>query len=358
MNLTMVQFNTLFKQKMNEAKIIEKTHPREGEKTWFQLTLFMINFAKSPNCPRKLRKQLIYQADTIVKKIKLIRAGMIRSVVDSKISAEELDRMVNSIPTATTTSLDNTLGSSPEITAASVENLDEDSVISQLQSFPDVPDDLAQNGDDGDDSSGGGDGGGDIPFSNPPSDPSQDGPVNPFFMDKSPSDSDSTQQPSGFPTSGSPPPTDQDMQKLSSLEEELKKMPDIMKEVKPAPFSTDSIINPGSTPGDSPDLTMFNKDTTTLDFTDSSVSSNVSDSEPDLPSSSAPSSTLTVKGFTPQPFQVQDKPKDQSVADPFGPDSLNSAPELKQDEENPFCFACGGALNPGDKVCPLCGSEN
>ncbi len=369
MDLTMVQFNTLFKQKMNEAKIIEKTHPRDGEKTWFQLTLFMINFAKSPNCPRKLRKQLIYQADTIVKKIKLIRAGMIKSVVDSKISAEELDRMVNSIPTATTTPLDTTPGSSPEITAASVENLDEDSVISQLQSFPDVPNDLEQDGDDTGDSGDGGDGGdgGDIPFSSPPSDPSspsdpsQKGPVNPFFMDKSPSDSASTQQPSVSPTSGTLPPTDQDMQKLSSLEEELKKMPDIMKEVTPAPFSTDSIINPGSTSGDSPDLTMFNKDTTTLDITDSSVSSNVSNTEPDLPSSSTqstPPSHLTVKGFTPQPFQVQNKPPDQTVPDPFGPESLDSAPELKQDEENSFCFACGGALNPGDNVCPLCGSEN
>lgn len=53
---------------MQDAKIIEKTHPRDAEKVWFELTLFMINFAKSSNCPRKLRKQLIYQADTIVKK--------------------------------------------------------------------------------------------------------------------------------------------------------------------------------------------------------------------------------------------------------------------------------------------------
>ena len=362
MDLTMVQFNTLFKQKMQETKIIEKTHPRDGEKAWFQLTLFMINFAKSPNCPRILRKQLIYQADTIVKKIKLIRAGMIRSVVDSKISAEELDRMVNSIPSESRNPLDSSPQPSTEITASSFENVDEDTMISQLQSFPDVPDDLAQEtaSSPTEDTGSVGDVG-DIPFSSPSSknglpgpsdpsspsipsdlsDPSQKGPVNPFFMDKS--------------------PTDQDMQKLSSLEEELKKMPDIMKEVTPAPFSNDSIITPGSIHGNSPDLKMFNKDTTTLDITNASMASQVSDTEPDIPSSSAhlsPSSHLKVKGFTPQPFQVQKKPTDPTVIDPFGPKSLDSAPELKGDEKNPFCFACGGALHPGDKLCPLCGTEN
>lgn len=384
MDLTMVQFNTLFKEKMNEAKLIEKTRRREAEKTWFQLTLFMINFAKSPNCPRTLRKQLIYQADTIVKKIKLIRAGIIQSVVDSNISAKELDRMVSSLSEqapSTRTSIEST----PSQSMNSVPNFnnedDEETMASQLQSFPDVPEDLLNSNPEFSDEA---ESKNNIPDPKPksdiPSDQPPEVPKNPFFMPGSPkSASSSPSQPSSSAFSDISSPSsslkkdeqdkNSDFQKLTSLEDELKKMPDIMKEVKPTPFSNQSIITPVSKQDPSEDLRMYKKETTTLDVTKTSQES---DSEPTIPpknSSSENSTNLKITGFTPQPFQKTNPSSDSSpshVPDPFGPQSIAgetsiSSTDLSNDtdtEENHFCFACGGELIPGDKICPLCGTEN
>ncbi|WP_457557550.1 zinc ribbon domain-containing protein [Candidatus Harpocratesius sp.] len=401
MNLTMVQFNTLFKQKMQDAKIIEKTHPRDAEKVWFELTLFMINFAKSSNCPRKLRKQLIYQADTIVKKIKLIRAGLISSVVDSKLSSQEIDELLRSIKEREQSLISKPTSSETESFEKTQfsklnESEDEEVVYSQLQEFPDVPDDLLnptpinENQDshissmstintgenENPDIS-------EIPSNN------QAPQVNPFFL----SATDVPEQPTdvsinnhtsmnnnknSLTTNSETNNNDSasangilnnseklssDLEKLSRIEDELKKIPDIMKEVAPAPFSNASIITPGAVPSNTPILDQFKQAPTTLDVTKSSAGSIISEDQPEILSkqstlSNQPSS-LKIVGFEDPKKKLNDSKTISTnyPNDPFGPESISDDLENETSKEK-YCFACGGKLNPSDPICPHCGTEN
>ncbi|MHA1777260.1 MAG: hypothetical protein ACTSWC_10825 [Promethearchaeota archaeon] len=418
MDLTMVQFNTLFKQKMQEAKIIEKTHPRDAEKLWFQLTLFMINFAKSSNCPRKLRKQLIFQADTIVKKIKLIRAGVIKSVVDSNFSREELDQLVaslNSTPAQVTHTTSNSeifhQDSEADLIHPQI-NEDESVIFSQLQAFPDVPKEL-MNAHPNDLSAGNttenttrniigsamgntmenatenltGNITGNIPgntaanthnnFTKEPSEIKPTNVQNPFFLPPS-------YNPKTKLFNGTNKGIEKaDLAKLSTLEEELKKMPDIMKEVSPTPFSNASIITPGAVPSNTPILNQFKQPPTTLDITKTEVEDNASEIEPARNLSTASSSknycrtqkAPKIAGF--QNINLKNSEENvKNVVDPFGPQGLVSDPHFsqsdfdsrqhfdKKDENNldssmeQFCFACGGKLTRGNSICPHCGTEN
>lgn len=81
------------------------------------------------------------------KKIKLIRAGLINSVVDSKLSSQELDELLRTIKEREQTLISKSSSSEIELSEESQfsklnESEDEEVVYSQLQAFPDVPDDL------------------------------------------------------------------------------------------------------------------------------------------------------------------------------------------------------------------------
>ena len=317
MAMNIVQFNEKFKQYMNDVRIIEKTHPRESIGLWLKICQFIINFAKTPNCPINLRKKLIIQAEIIVQKVRAFSNGEISSVFGSKITRKEIKTTENeqksNIPFA--------VGEPPSESGPP----SEDDMLDQLMSLPETPADIFEE-----------------TTTTQPSDSSEaTTPVEPPVEPSSQEVESSNQE---------------DLSKLQKLEETLKKMPKSFKEIKPLPFSSTSII-PELRPDSSQlNLDEYKKDTQTLDIT-SSVPE-VSEVSPDLNQSSNPfekGKNISIAGYESDPFKSSNK-QESDIVDPFGPKAVSDSSDLKLAKK--ICFACGASLEKGDLICSECGADN
>ena len=317
MAMNIVQFNEKFKQYMNDVRIIEKTHPRESIGLWLRICQFIINFAKSPNCPINLRKKLIFQAENIIQKVRSFSDGEISSVFDSNITRKQSKttekEQTSNIPFA--------INDISSITDPS----SEDDMLNQLMSLPETPEDIIE----------------EITATQPPN-------------------SSETITPGEPPIEPSSQETDnkhlEDLTKLQKLEETLKLMPKSFKEIKPLPFSSTSII-PELRPDNSQlNLDEYKKDTQTLDIT-SSVPE-VSESPPDLSQSSnlfEKGKNISIAGYDSNPFKSPTQ-QESKVTDPFGPKAVTDNSDLKLSEK--ICFACGASLEEGVLICSECGADN
>jgi len=317
MAMNIVQFNEKFKQYMNDVRIIEKTHPRESIGLWLQICQFIINFAKSPNCPINLRKKLILQAEIIIQKVKAFSDGEISSVFGSTITHKKSKTAENVKPS----DIPFAVGEPP----SDVDSSSEDDMLNQLMSLPETPADAAEEttetqSPDSTDS---------ISPGKPPVEPSTQ-------------ETESSKQ--------------DDLSKLQKLEETLKQMPKSFKEVKPLPFSSTSII-PALRPDSSQlNLDEFKKDTQTLDITTSVPE--VSEVPPDISQSSNPfekGKDISIAGYKSDPFKSPNQ-QDSNVKDPFGPKAVSDTDDLKLSKK--ICFACGASLEEGDLICSQCGADN
>ncbi len=315
--MNIVQFNEKFKQYMNDVRIIEKIHPKESINLWIKICQFMINFAKTPNCPINLRKKLILQAENIIQKVRSFSDGEISSVFGSNIIHKQSK-------TAENTQSSNTpfaVGGPPSETDPS----SEDDMMNQLMSLPETPEDAFE----------------ETPKTQPPDISGITSPVEPPVTPPSQDTVSSNQE---------------DLTKLQKLEETLKQMPKSFKEVKPLPFSSTSII-PELRPDNSQlNLDDYKKDTQTLDIT--STEPEVSENQPNL---STPSNSfengknLSVAGYESDPFKSSNK-QESNVPDPFGPNAVSDSKNLKLAKR--ICFACGASLEEGDLICSQCGADN
>lgn len=318
MAMNIVQFNEKFKQYMNDVRIIEKTHPRESIGLWLRICQFIINFAKSPNCPINLRKKLIFQAENIIQKVRSFSDGEISSVFDSKTihkqSTTTENEQKSNVPFA--------VGGLP----SESEKTSDDDMLNQLMSLPETPEDIIE----------------EITTTESPGS-SAAAPPSEHPSAPSSQDADSSNQ--------------EDLSKLQKLEETLKQMPKSFKEIKPLPFSSTSII-PELRPDNSQlNLNDYKKDTQTLDIT-SSVPE-VSENPPDL---SQPSKIPFEKGkniniarYDSDPFKSP-KQQESNVKDPFGPKAATDSSDLKLSKK--ICFACGASLEEGVFICAECGADN
>ena len=325
--LSMVQFNQIFLQKMKEVKILEKTHPKKAIPLWINVCELIVTFAKSPNCPRDLRPKLIRQAEIIVAKVKLFQQGNLESVFNADLAQTQK-------PSSVSTSIPFSNPSPPplETDAGDTQPDAEEDMLATLQALPAIPVES------------------DPAASDPNTPPSSDSPDStgevPFAPVGPPKPTDSGPS--------IPPPTSAELSSLKDLEEQLKQMPSNFTEITPAPFTNASILS-GNQPTD-PDLNLaeFKKDTTTLDITSSTV---VSDTEPAIPPQNpadSQSPDFSTLGTAPDPFKAASTPSNSP--DPFGPQSLQDVDT--PDVDNQSCFACGAGLPAGVSICPTCNTDN
>jgi hypothetical protein len=311
--LSMVQFNQIFLQKMKEVKILEKTHPKKAIPLWINVCELIVTFAKSPNCPRDLRPKLIRQAEIIIAKVKLFQQGNLESVFNADLAQTQK-------PSSVSTSI----LFAPTSPPPSEPDAEED-MLATLQALPDIPVESD-------------------PATSDPNPPSSPGDP-PFTPAEHPKPSDSTPS---LPTSPS------ELSSLKDLEEQLKQMPSNFTEITPAPFTNASIISGIQSADPNLNLDEFKKDTTTLDITSSTV---VSDTEPAInPNAAADSQSLKFSniGVASDPFKAASN--SSNSPDPFGPESLQDVDVPDADKQS--CFACGAGLPAGVLICPTCNTDN
>ncbi len=330
MDLTMVEFNSQFKKYMNDVKILEKTHPRESIGLWVQVCQFIVNFAKSPNCPRTLRPKLVSQADSIIVKVKHMQQGHISSVFSSDVSEPQGHISSNLSGNA---SSEKPIGDHSD---------SESHFISKLNALPDIPSEEIED-----------------PISPMNSSETQYPEVNKLDnSDKNssppPDDDASVTRSIGDQTSQSKfdsAPLDD----LKKLEEELKQMPSNMREISPSPFANRSIIPDVDTIKNEVDLDSFKQETTFLDITNTSQpgDNNSMNTNPTLNSKNEVSPR--VAGFSKDPLQF-DAAKKDIINDPFS--SVSNEDKALEGGNQRSCFACGGILEDSSVKCPFCGTEN
>ena len=281
-------FNSLLKGYMNEVKVLEKTKRKEAAGKWLFICRFIVEFAKSPKCPRNLRPKLIQQAEVILNKAKMFQQGELSSVFSGDVPKK--------------------VAAPPKM----AEEQNEESMMNELLSIniPDHTGEVEQSI------------GSDSIENNETAISSDKNSASSQFFDLSPKDRLS----------------------LEKLDAELRKMPDNMTEIKPAPFGNQSII-----PHPQINLNEFKKDTQELDVTHAPIAGSPGESPPEFPKPN-PSPHFKTVGFASEPL------KKSAPRDPFGPASVQDAGASS--DKAKICFACGSSLKPGEKFCPECGTEN
>jgi len=302
---------------MNDVRIIEKIHPKESIGLWLKICQFIINFAKTPNCPINLRKKLIIQAEVIVQKVRAFSSGEISSVFGSNITRKQSKTVE--------TEQKSNIPFVPTETPSEEKLPSADDMLNQLISLPETPEDAFEE-----------------TTTTQPSDISQA--TSPVEPPAEPSSQDAVSS------------NQEDLSKLQKLEETLKQMPKDFKEIKPLPFSGTSIIPELRPDGSQINLDEYKKDIQTLDIT--SNEPEVSESQPNLKPSSNPfenGKNLSVAGYESDPFKSSNK-QESNITDPFGPKAVSDTSDLKLAKR--ICFACGASLEEGVFTCPECGVDN
>ncbi|WP_371803735.1 hypothetical protein [Candidatus Lokiarchaeum ossiferum] len=332
MDLTMVEFNAQFKKYMNDVKILEKTHPRESIGLWVQICQFIVNFAKSPQCPRTLRPKLVNQADSIIVKVKHMQQGHINSVFskDAQVPQEHISSSV----------AQHTNSFSSEENLDDLDPNSEDHLLSQLNSLPEIPsDEIADQSTKSN-----------ISNDQNPQDPTQ----NSNELTPPPSNA-TTMEPTNKSETIPPKFDSSPLYDLKKLEEELKQMPSNMTEISPSPYANQSIIPDVDKVKKNLDLDSYKKETTFLDVTNTVHQGDGDQSEVPDQSKNARNDIMRVAGFSKDPLD-RDKSKPEIINDPFS--SVDPDENLLDQPEQRTCFACGGSLDDKVLKCPLCGTEN
>lgn len=393
---TMVQFNKLFTQKMKEVKVLEKIHPKQSVALWVEIIELMIQFSKSPNCPRDLRKKLIHQADNFVVKVKLLKNGHIKSVFNEEMKSASSHNNTSKarVPQKSEEAMLETLQSVPETP----------SDIDMGESLPNIPDDNFSEVETSDEN---------IPQEDAKSIDSQsiqnEAEISPTI------DSNETKHISQIPENLEDnqeklePEDYSDSKPILSKEESfesLKQMPENLKEISPSPFDNKSILTPSKAKIDPMELDQFKQETTLLDVTkavENLKNSPITSNQTHTQSQDQPPKDQPIEPFHPSnqslddfsnkenqlrstlPFQIVGKTKDPfekvSPSSQTSGDSLSSSPDpfatvntsnLKENEEDtystldssnkaeipPNCYACGTELKEGNSICPFCGTDN
>jgi hypothetical protein len=321
--MNLAQFNTQFRKMLDKIAILEGGSKAQAViPAYLEMVDLLLAFIKSSDCPIQLRPKYIAVSKGYIQKIK-------------NLQGESPEKKLISQPS--------TIPPAPAI-GSTISETDFDALPAIPMNAPE--DDV------------------DLP---PPPNSSPATQVNPSPNESpksvpTPSSSPSATPFSSPPDSGDkanyqPAAMDDFLGKLKRFEEELKQLPDGVKEVKPFNFDLNSILNPSAT--NPANLDEFKKDTITLDITSQNIGdlpSHEKDPSGELKSNTAPS--FKIKGFSKDPFAKTDQIGNNlgdSKKDPF------ANPELPENKLNGgssnTCYACGVTLPPGAKICPSCGAN-
>ncbi len=290
-NMDISDFNRKLSIFIADARALEKTDRRRANAMWLKICEFAIEYSKQKNVDRSLRIRIWKQVELILKKVK----------------GEEIES--------------STTPSSP------VTRTEEKSIPFEVDfglDFPSVP-----KGDESEqekDSSS-------VPFQSPP--PPEDTSVHEDEDARLFQDAISDKSSGGSSVAS----TDDFVTRIRRMEEELRKMPDIFKEIKPSDYTPDKSIIPSSAP---PPHISPETPTDAPQMLDKSNTINIEPVErPDI--------IDPYKGTK----------QNMEITDPFGPDS--QIPQVKKedssDEEGKHCYACGAPVGEKDSSCSKCGAE-
>lgn len=70
----LAKFNQVLKKNLNDAKVLEQTHPKKSIPLWINIVQYIVSFAKSKHCPVHLKRKLVEQADQILARVKNLQA--------------------------------------------------------------------------------------------------------------------------------------------------------------------------------------------------------------------------------------------------------------------------------------------
>lgn len=267
-------FNRKLKNYIRDAKILERTDPDRARTLWLKIAEFALEFSKQPGIEHGFKIRLWKQINMIIKNVKERGPSVQPSRKDQIVRPQKSQPPRNISP-------------------------DE----REYFELPSVPDDFDDEDlEEGEQKS-------QSPDHLPPSPPKEEHP---------PKSAD-TSSPEDF------------YNRIMKMENELKQMPDFIKEVNPAPYTPDKSIIPFSnvSPPDADeqpqinvqkaDKPLFNEDELDLDTDEIDVYHGTAEKK--------------------------------EVKDPFGP-----AVDAESDDDNAYlCPFCGEPIEPNSKNCPKCG---
>ncbi|MCP4762092.1 MAG: zinc ribbon domain-containing protein [archaeon] len=269
-------FNLKLASYINDAKLMERTDPAKAKILWVKIAEFALEFSKQPNIDRDFRMKLWKQIDGILKRAK---EGMTKNGIKIEKTQEKSGKESKSVPF-----LPSKMPEDDE-----KDKKDENNSLQEGKfDFDDLP-------------------------SVPEDEPNQSIQKN---NDEEMSNSESF------------------FSKIQKMEEELKKIPDSFKEIKPKPFSSEKTIIPPSNlpkPNVGPqvniDINSEGKgllDDNPVNFNDDSI----------------------------DPYKGT-KDTDE-IKDPFAKTPEKDDISIKKLSH---CYACGTQIEGNNKTCPKCGAE-
>ncbi len=279
-------FNRKLSVFIADARVLEKTDRTRANAMWLKICEFAVEFSKQKNVDRTLRLRIWRQVDQILKKVK----------------NEEIP---SSVPTPQPAASDQKVPFEVDF------GLD----------FPSVPK-SDETSDSKEESS--------APFQ-APSPP-----------EESSTESNEDEKLFQDAISSEPKPkveVEDFVERIRKMEEELRSMPDIFKEIKPPEYSPDKSIIPSSAP---PPHVSPEQPTEPVTAIERDNSLNIEPVE---------------KPDTIDPYKGT---KDSvEIKDPFGPEGqpAQDAKEKVSQKSDLHCYACGNPIREKDTICSKCGAE-
>ncbi|MBN2156646.1 MAG: zinc ribbon domain-containing protein [Candidatus Lokiarchaeota archaeon] len=286
-------FNRKLANFIADARSLEKTDQKRANAMWLKICEFAIEFSKQKNIDRALRLKIWSQVDQILKKVK-------GEETSSEESVPETLTEQSPVPFEVDFGFD--LPSVPK---------EGDSELSQEEE--------------------------NVPFHTPTTSKdigtsSEDAEDKLLYQDAISSKSEEREsqvQVNNF------------LERIKKMEDELRKMPEIFKEIQPPDYTPDKSIIPPSSPPPQVSREHFIESPTSIEK-NTSISIEPVERPDTIDPYKGTKDTIEIK-------------------DPFGPDAQD-LPEEKEDEsdskgEGLFCYACGASIRAKDKKCPKCGAE-
>jgi len=282
------EFNIKLKEYINEAKRLEKVKPNKASELWLKIAEFILEFSKQSDINLSFRMKLWNQVNSIIKNIK--------------------EKSVSSISTQN----QKTSGIENKSIASSLENAEKENDLFNPENLPSVPSSNINS----------------LNIeSKPNSNKNLNLNVNIHDNNASSLDSDKNQQ-----------SNDDFFGRIIKMENELKQMPELWKEIDAHPYTPDRSIIP------------------------SKISLNNDEKPKTKPVIKVEKAEKPL--FIESPIKSKDDFIDPykgtkpifEIKDPFSLESLKSD-EAEHKNNEIFCKFCGEKIAPGITICPKCGAE-
>jgi hypothetical protein len=324
--ISLAQFNMAFKRLLEQAQILEGTsRPKDALPRYFELVDFIVGFVKTPECPAHLRPKLIATSKTLIEKIKKIQNPPEKGIEvpqsspissfshpsESTISDEINEEAFASLPDIPTHLPETDDSDSNQLSKSISSDLNIPPIQSNIKTVPDITSDPPKTSEDEKKSSGG-------------------------VMDDF-------------------------LSKIKNFEEELRKMPPGVTEVKPNEFNPYNVLTPKEPNAPALNLDDYKKDTIMLDKTISDIAKSAKNKgiPSELVKKNKPDPGFKISGFKKDPFKADETDHKLQSKPPVDPFTNPDPKELGINKESErICFACSANLPQGSQICPNCGTIN